>query len=215
MAELRSTFEQLLGRQPSDREIKSLYRIKDALGIRDNDALWLVLMALQSYDSLYQLYPSMIAAEVRKMVEEQHGLIRASAEAEAARAQGALAEAVSSASIALASSVAEAARYQSWGWLLVSLMGFGGICMLAGAILATGHAPAWSPSFDRANVLLQVFGSIARTPAGWIAAFGGGCAGLASAWQARGGTKSGKWLGLIASSSCLLFASLAMLLLAI
>lgn len=210
--DLRSTFEQLLGRQASDREVQNLYRVKTALGIRDNDALWLVLMALESYDALYSTYPGRIADEIRKSFDQQRPLIREVAEAEAARAQRSLADAVSSTSIALASTVAEASRYQSWGWLLIGLMAFGGICMLSGALLATGHLPPWSPSLgERSEPLPLIISSIARTPAGWIAALGGGGAGLASAWRVRADLRQGKRLGLLASSVALLLASIAFL----
>jgi len=210
--DLRSTFDQLLGRQATEREVQNLYRVKAALGIRDNDALWLVLMALESYASLYSTYPGRISDEVGKIVEEQKVVLRQTAEAEAARARGALAEAVSKTSIALASTVAEASRYQSWGWLLVGLMGFGGICMLAGALLATGHLPAWSPSTADHGPVTAILGSVARTPAGWIAAFGGGCAGLVSAWRVRSEVREGKRLGLLASALALVIASVIFLL---
>jgi len=210
--DLRSAFDQLLGRQPSEREVQNLYRIKAALGIRDNDALWLVLMALESYASLYESYPGRISDEVNKIVEQQRVLIRDTAEAESARARGALAEAVSSTSIALASTVAETARYQSWGWLLLGLMGFGSICMLAGALLATGHVPAWSPRLVDSGPFGMLLATISRTPAGWIAALGGGGAGLASAWRMRSDVLQGKRLSLLASSIALVLASVAFLL---
>lgn len=38
---------QLLGREPSGPELAEFVRVRDALGLRDNDALWLVLLALQ------------------------------------------------------------------------------------------------------------------------------------------------------------------------
>lgn len=37
----------LLGREPSGPELAEFVRVRDALGLRDNDALWLVLLALQ------------------------------------------------------------------------------------------------------------------------------------------------------------------------
>ena len=36
----------LLGREPTAPELEELLRVRDALGLRDNDALWLVLLAL-------------------------------------------------------------------------------------------------------------------------------------------------------------------------
>jgi hypothetical protein len=210
--DLRSTFDQLLGRQATEREVQNLYRVKAALGIRDNDALWLVLMALESYASLYSTYPGRISDEVGKIVEEQKAVLRQTAELESARARGALAEVVSKTSIALASTVAEASWYQSWGWLLVGLMGFGGICMLAGALLASGRLPTWSPALVDRGPAAVILSTVARTPAGWLAAFGGGCAGIASAWRVRTDIRQGKRFGLLASSIALVLTSIAFLL---
>jgi hypothetical protein len=51
MNELEDSFAKLLGRQPTDADRQRLYRVRDALGLKNNDALWLVLMALQHYES--------------------------------------------------------------------------------------------------------------------------------------------------------------------
>lgn len=42
-----SLVQRLLGREPSGPELAEFVRVRDALGLRDNDALWLVLLALQ------------------------------------------------------------------------------------------------------------------------------------------------------------------------
>lgn len=60
MSTNQSPFEVLLGRQPTEKEIQNLYRIKNTLQIQDNDALWLVLCALESYNTLYSQYPDKI-----------------------------------------------------------------------------------------------------------------------------------------------------------
>ena len=60
-----SAFEKLLGRESKPAEREQLYRVKEALGLRDNDALWLVLFALQYYDSLYRQFPKAIGQEAR------------------------------------------------------------------------------------------------------------------------------------------------------
>jgi hypothetical protein len=41
MSELDDSFAKLLGRQPSDAERQQLYTVRDALGLKNNDALWL------------------------------------------------------------------------------------------------------------------------------------------------------------------------------
>ena len=60
MNDLETSFSLLLGRQPSDAEIQELYRVRDALGLRNNDSLWLVLLALQHYKTQYEKIPSEI-----------------------------------------------------------------------------------------------------------------------------------------------------------
>lgn len=47
--DLEAAFTALRGRAPNDSEIKNIYRIRDALGLRDNDALWIVLLSLEYY----------------------------------------------------------------------------------------------------------------------------------------------------------------------
>ena len=40
-------FAKLLGRQPSEKERERLYRVRDALGIQENDAFWYIVMTLE------------------------------------------------------------------------------------------------------------------------------------------------------------------------
>jgi hypothetical protein len=66
MSELDDSFAKLLGRQPTDTDRQSLYRVRDALGLKNNDALWLVLIALQHYESLYANIPASIKDAANK-----------------------------------------------------------------------------------------------------------------------------------------------------
>lgn len=81
--DLGVSFERLLGRQPSDAERQELYRVRDALDLKNNDALWLVLIALQHYQDLYKGIP----ADIERAS-------RAAASGAAERAQGQISEAV-------------------------------------------------------------------------------------------------------------------------
>lgn len=82
MDDIESSFKALLGRQPSDKEVERLYRVKNALNIRDNDAMWMILMALESYDTLYSKYPALIAGQVDVVIEKQRELIAEIVDAE-------------------------------------------------------------------------------------------------------------------------------------
>ena len=66
MGELDDSFAKLLGRQPSDAERQQLYKVRDALGLKNNDALWLVLMALQHYQDQYERFPNAIALAAKE-----------------------------------------------------------------------------------------------------------------------------------------------------
>ena len=79
MNELDTSLTRLLGRQPSDAERQALYRVRDALGLKNNDALWLVLMALQHYQTQYEKMP----AEIARASADVTAKVRAAAEAEA------------------------------------------------------------------------------------------------------------------------------------
>ena len=57
MGELDDSFATLLGRQPTDKEKQALYRVRDALKLKATDAVWLLLMALQHYETLYEQLP--------------------------------------------------------------------------------------------------------------------------------------------------------------
>ena len=209
MSDVESAFEKLIGRQPTDREVQALYRVKNALGIRDNDALWMVIMALESYDSLYRRYPTIITGEIRKVVDEQKVLIAAMADAESKRALGTLAQAVSDTSQAISSKVADASLHLAFGWLLLGLLGFGSLCVFVGVAIASGSPPYWTHQSPGESVILAVLGSLARTPAGWIAALGGAAATMASLYRARVDLLTGKRWGLLASAVALALLSCA------
>ncbi len=60
--ELDSAFEQLVGRQVTDQERIRLYKIKDALKLSPNDSLWLIIIVLEHYNTLYEQIPKKIRA---------------------------------------------------------------------------------------------------------------------------------------------------------
>lgn len=211
MLDVEASFEKLLGRQPSEKEIQSLYRVKNALNIRDNDALWLVLMALESYDTLYRKYPAMISDQVGKILDEQRSTMAAIADAETKKALGTLADAVSKTSERVAVRLVDASRWLSWGWAWFAFAAFGTLCVFVGFVLGSGRLPYWAGPTPGDGPLVTILGALARTPAGWLAAAGGAAAAIGAAWRARDDLKAGRRLGLLAACVGLLAASAAFL----
>lgn len=114
MGELDDSFTALLGRQPTDREKQALYRVRDALKLKATDAVWLLLMALQHYETLYESFPGRIEKAARDVTETIRDTALAEAQAAAGQTKKALAEAVREAAIA---SAKRAAGAQHWKWV--------------------------------------------------------------------------------------------------
>ena len=87
MSELDDSFAKLLGAQPSEKERQDLYRVRDALGIKSNDALWVVLMALQYYQSQYEKFPARIEDAARRTIQKFESAADATAKAAAENAR--------------------------------------------------------------------------------------------------------------------------------
>jgi hypothetical protein len=64
--EATKAFEILYGRAPSDAERVRLLRIKDAIGLRDDDGVWAIFIALGHFQALYEDIPRRIEAAANK-----------------------------------------------------------------------------------------------------------------------------------------------------
>lgn len=94
MPEFDDSFTALLGRQPTDAERLQLFKIRDALGIGANDALWQVLIALQFYQTQYERFPEQIQKACAEVLVEARATATATAKAAAEHARAEIARAV-------------------------------------------------------------------------------------------------------------------------
>jgi len=185
MANVERSFAKLIGRQPTEREVENLHRVKDALGLKDNDALWLVLIALESYDSLFRKYPEMVSAEIQQSIRDQRAAIAAMAEAETRRALDTLAEAVARSSETVAGRLLESSRLQALGLAMFLMLAFGSFCTFLGYVLGSGRLPYWGNYIADAPFAVLIISAVARTPAGGIAVVAALALSLLAAWHAR------------------------------
>ena len=125
MSELDDSFAKLLGKQPSDSERQHLYRVRDALDLKNNDAIWLILMALQHYQSQYEVFPSLIAQSAKDTLINFKATADATVKASAEAAKADLAQAVASAAHEVAHNTS---RKQMWQWAC-------GCCAVIGLVL--------------------------------------------------------------------------------
>lgn len=134
MSELDDSFSALLGRQPSDAEKQHLHQVKTALGLRNNDALWLLLIALEHYHHLYEEVPGRIEELTRRTL---YG-IQATAETAMREAAEITKMELARAVAATAQTVAQdTATRQKWQWLTV------GVGAVALALLVAAGAGYW------------------------------------------------------------------------
>jgi hypothetical protein len=133
-AEIFSAFERLLGRAATESEREQLRKIRDALGLRENDALWSILFALQYYDSLYRQFPKAIAIEASKILTKTRAASEAALRANVEAAHADLARAVAITAQGVAQSVARRRQTQ---WTIFGMAV--GATVFAGGLLVGLH----------------------------------------------------------------------------
>jgi hypothetical protein len=178
MSELDNSFAQLLGRQPTDKEKQDLYRVRDALKLKATDAVWLLLMALQHYETIYETFPARIAEAAREVTKTARETALAQAKAVGEKTKAALADAVREAAVA---SARRAAGAQLWKWVSVAVT----VVTFSIVLTAwsefnrgerTGFARGWATSAKRCESTAAA-ASWANTPEGKL---GYGLAGAGS-----------------------------------
>ena len=166
-----SKFERLLGRMPDETEQVKLFRLKEALGLEDNDEVWTFVLALQHYEFLYEQHPAQIEEVLKRSVSELQATAEKAVQAEVARIRGLLEKTVAAAAASVATARAETSRRLAWWWAGAGLALFGGLCLVCGFELGRGGLPFWM----RREVALEggpvtkVVGAILGAPAGWAA----------------------------------------------
>ncbi len=114
-----SSFERSPGRAATERERDQLRRVQAEQGLRENDALWLVIFSLHYYEGLYRQFPKAIAAEAQRVLSERRVTAEATIRAGAESAKADLAKAIATAARDVARDVA---RRQMIQWLVVGML---------------------------------------------------------------------------------------------
>ena len=118
MKNLEDAFTRLLGRQPTDQEKQDLYRTRDALNLKKDDSLWLLLMVLGHYEALYRKFPVLISEAATATLAKT----RETAEAELKAAVSATQRELTAALVRAAQrEEPETSRSRALRWALASL----------------------------------------------------------------------------------------------
>ncbi|MGH7437580.1 MAG: hypothetical protein ACRENE_18030 [Polyangiaceae bacterium] len=162
-------FAKLVGRQASPDERERLYRVRDALGLHDNDAFWSIVMAFEYYDGLYRVYPAQLGAETRRCIDEARAAFATAAQSEAAHVQRMLSEQVAETSVQIARKLADKPVAVHWvATALAAVVAFGTMCVAAGYSFATAAKPPWVRAEQPQGGATRIATAIAALPAGWM-----------------------------------------------
>ena len=166
MSELETSFEKLLGRQPTDAERQELYKVRDALGLKNNDALWLVLMALQHYQDQYEKFPKAIEQAAKDILADFKATADAmmKASAEAAKADLAKAIATTAQQVANATAHKQKARWIAGAMAIITITFAGGWWYAFNTGMAAGRWHGYEEAKDE-----KAAASWANTPDGKLA----------------------------------------------
>jgi hypothetical protein len=110
---IESSFTALLERTPTDADRQRLYRVRDAMGIKDNDALWTIVMALDHYTQLYEKIPGQIGQTTAAALASVKQTADAVMAASSAQVKADLSKAVADAAQRVA---VNASRKEMWKW---------------------------------------------------------------------------------------------------
>src|SRR5579859_5005621 len=170
LVSLEDAFAKVVGRSASEDERARLYRLRDALGLRDNDAFWAIVMALEHYDSFFRVYPDQLAEKTAQCIESARATFAVAASQEAARAQRLLSERVAQTSVEIARKLADRPiGVHRITAVLAAVVAFGALCVHAGYELAAGNVPFWARS--QASDLpgpQRTLAAVLSVPAGWM-----------------------------------------------
>jgi hypothetical protein len=87
---LSKAFREILGREPDDNDRQQLFRIMQAMGVQDNDAIYSIALLLYSYEEKIGRIPD----QIKQAAQEQQEALKAGAELAANQAQAGINDSV-------------------------------------------------------------------------------------------------------------------------
>jgi hypothetical protein len=167
---IEDSFAKLVGRQASEQERERLYRVRDALGLHDNDAFWSIVIALEHYDSFFRQYPAQLAEQTGRCIENARVAFAVATDNEAAHVQRVLSEKVAETSVQIARKLAERpVGLHRVTMVLAAVVAFGALCVTAGYSLAALEKPFWvAKGGTSLKGAARVLAALLAVPAGWM-----------------------------------------------
>ena len=146
MVELEQAFQKLTGKKPEAQDTKRLLRAKDTLGLASNDALWLLLIALDYHQSLYEEMPAKIRQAVDQKLTDVGKQAEKALEVKAQEAQATLTEQVAESARVIAGQRTRQAMLRAARWTAVV------VALVAGAAAWAGWKAGQSAGYEAGQV---------------------------------------------------------------
>lgn len=105
MTPIEQALATLVGREPTAEEVAKFYKIKEACGFSDHDAVWALLVAFGHFEILYGEIPEKITRKTHELIAEHKIALEATAHAYEKLVKANLVEAVAQTSRDMASQV--------------------------------------------------------------------------------------------------------------
>lgn len=125
-----ATIQKLTGREPTARELADIQRVQASLGASDNDAILLVVAALNTHQKLLSDFPNELSQEFAKIVLDARLTAEKQLQASVLNVQASLAEAISVTAQEVAQTVSKRSLTQ---WICAS------IAIIGTVLLTTGY----------------------------------------------------------------------------
>jgi hypothetical protein len=168
-AQLETCFEQLVGRPMGEVERARLYRLRAVLGLKDNDAFWAIVMALEHYDALFREYPAQLAKLTERTLENVRTVCGAAAHEQVAKVQRMLADKVADTSAMLARKLVDKPfAIHRLTPALGAVIAFGSLCVHTGYELAAPGKPWWVRAPPDQWTASRALVCLLNVPAGWM-----------------------------------------------
>ena len=162
-------FARVVGRAASEEQRDRLHRLRETLGLRDNDAFWSIVIALEYYDSFFRQYPEQLAEETRRCIEDARSAFAVAAEKETAHVERVLSERVAATSVEIARKLAaKPVGLHRVTTALAAAVAFGALCVSAGYNLGAPERPFWVAKDTSLRGAERGLSMVLALPAGWI-----------------------------------------------
>ena len=165
---LLSNFEKITGKQATDKERERLLHIRDVLHLKNNDAIWLMIMSLESYFVEFSHIPKRHLSELKKHYKDETSLLEKHIEQAHDNSINNIAERLETLCEKHHKTRLHSHKLTTLllGCIVMTLMCV--ITFITGLMMGSGALPYWTLRSEHMNSFSYALHTLLAAPAGWI-----------------------------------------------